>query len=192
MFIPPPAKPGNSISWSIKYRRVGEGREAAKGHRLLLPRWEWDGHRSGLHLTLCHGRCLCFWLCTRSPNAGNLSHSQLKFWSFIIIFFLKRVSKIKLNWLFHFLKSRKNWFMQKRHEPRAGAARSDVLDSPTTEMRFFFYYFLQIILEAILPHYLQQIQKPSYEKDGKTEREIIQQLSSAIRTLVHNCEALAK
>ncbi|KAL0270475.1 UNVERIFIED_CONTAM: hypothetical protein PYX00_007876 [Menopon gallinae] len=49
-----------------------------------------------------------------------------------------------------------------------------------------------IILEAILPYYLQQIQKPSYEKDGKTEKEIIQQLAVAIRTLVHNCEALAK
>lgn len=51
---------------------------------------------------------------------------------------------------------------------------------------------MQIILEAILPYYLQQIQKPSYEKDGKTEKEIIQQLAVAIRTLVHNCEALAK
>ncbi|KAK6643812.1 hypothetical protein RUM43_000075 [Polyplax serrata] len=49
-----------------------------------------------------------------------------------------------------------------------------------------------IILEAILPYYLQQIQKPNYEKEGKTEKEIIQQLAVAIRTLIHNCEALAK
>lgn len=62
------------------------------------------------------------------------------------------------------------------------------ISAPSTLNIFWF----KIILEAILPHYLNQIQKPSYEKEGKTEREIIQQLSSAIRTLVHNCEALAK
>ncbi|XP_018896454.1 protein unc-80 homolog isoform X1 [Bemisia tabaci] len=49
-----------------------------------------------------------------------------------------------------------------------------------------------IILEAILPCYLRQIQLPSYRKEGKTEREIISQLAVAIQTLVNNCEALSK
>ncbi|XP_049834730.1 protein unc-80 homolog isoform X4 [Schistocerca gregaria] len=48
------------------------------------------------------------------------------------------------------------------------------------------------ILEAILPCYLQHIQLPSYKKEGKTEKEIIHQLAVAMRTLVNNCEALAK
>ncbi|XP_066993860.2 protein unc-80 homolog [Anabrus simplex] len=48
------------------------------------------------------------------------------------------------------------------------------------------------ILEAILPCYMQHIAQPNYNKDGKSEKEIIHQLAVAIRTLVHNCEALAK
>ena len=52
---------------------------------------------------------------------------------------------------------------------------------------------MQIILEAILPCYLQQIQSPSYVPlQGKSERDIILQLAVAIRTMVHNCEGLAK
>ncbi|XP_069694357.1 protein unc-80 homolog isoform X2 [Periplaneta americana] len=48
------------------------------------------------------------------------------------------------------------------------------------------------ILEAILPCYMQHIQLPSYKKEGKTEKEIIHQLAVAVKTLVNNCEALAK
>ena len=39
---------------------------------------------------------------------------------------------------------------------------------------------------------MQHIQLPSYKKEGKTEKEIIHQLAVAVRTLVNNCEALAK
>ncbi|CAH2006087.1 unnamed protein product [Acanthoscelides obtectus] len=53
-------------------------------------------------------------------------------------------------------------------------------------------YQMLIILEAILPCYVKQIQKPSYNKEGKAEKEIIHQLAVAIRTLVNNCEALTK
>ncbi|XP_031332358.1 protein unc-80 homolog isoform X3 [Photinus pyralis] len=53
-------------------------------------------------------------------------------------------------------------------------------------------YQMLIILEAILPCYVQHIQLPSYNKEGKSEREILHQLSIAIRTLVNNCEALTK
>ncbi|XP_024080721.1 protein unc-80 homolog [Cimex lectularius] len=53
-------------------------------------------------------------------------------------------------------------------------------------------YQMLIILEAIVPCYLQQIQLPSYRKEGRTEREIISQIAVAINTLVTNCEALAK
>ncbi|XP_065337258.1 protein unc-80 homolog isoform X7 [Cloeon dipterum] len=49
-----------------------------------------------------------------------------------------------------------------------------------------------IILEAILPCYLQQIQLPSYKHNGKSEKDILLQLSVAIKTLVNNCEALSK
>ncbi|XP_014469276.1 PREDICTED: protein unc-80 homolog isoform X4 [Dinoponera quadriceps] len=49
-----------------------------------------------------------------------------------------------------------------------------------------------IILEAILPCYVQQIQSPTYNKDGKTEKEIINQLAIAVKTLVNNSEALTK
>ncbi|KAE8737653.1 hypothetical protein FOCC_FOCC016879, partial [Frankliniella occidentalis] len=49
-----------------------------------------------------------------------------------------------------------------------------------------------IILNAILPCYLQQIQLSTYNKDGKTEKEIINQVAVAIKTMVNNCEALAK
>ncbi|XP_039288610.1 protein unc-80 homolog isoform X7 [Nilaparvata lugens] len=52
-----------------------------------------------------------------------------------------------------------------------------------------------IILEAIVPCYLQQIQLPSYRKqlqEGRSERDIIAQLAVAIKTLVNNCEALSK
>ncbi|XP_031838288.1 unc80, NALCN channel complex subunit isoform X6 [Nomia melanderi] len=49
-----------------------------------------------------------------------------------------------------------------------------------------------IILEAILPCYVQQIQSPTYNKDGKTEKEIIDQLAIAVKTLVNNSEALTK
>ncbi|XP_031777864.1 protein unc-80 homolog isoform X3 [Nasonia vitripennis] len=48
------------------------------------------------------------------------------------------------------------------------------------------------ILEAIMPCYVQQIQLPTYNKEGKTEKEIINQLAIAVRTLVNNSEALAK
>uniref|UniRef100_A0A1B0BUY8 Uncharacterized protein n=1 Tax=Glossina palpalis gambiensis TaxID=67801 RepID=A0A1B0BUY8_9MUSC len=52
---------------------------------------------------------------------------------------------------------------------------------------------VMIILEAILPCYLQQIQSPSYiPLQGKSERDIILQLAVAVRTMVHNCEGLAK
>ncbi|XP_037891733.1 protein unc-80 homolog isoform X5 [Glossina fuscipes] len=54
-------------------------------------------------------------------------------------------------------------------------------------------YQMLIILEAILPCYLQQIQSPSYiPLQGKSERDIILQLAVAVRTMVHNCEGLAK
>ncbi|KAF5273419.1 hypothetical protein FQA39_LY07436 [Lamprigera yunnana] len=53
-------------------------------------------------------------------------------------------------------------------------------------------YQMLIILEAILPCYVQHIQLPSYNKEGKSEKEILHQLSVAIRTLVNNCEALTK
>ncbi|KAL3277360.1 hypothetical protein HHI36_012710 [Cryptolaemus montrouzieri] len=53
-------------------------------------------------------------------------------------------------------------------------------------------YQMLIILEAILPCYVQHIQLPSYNKEGKTEKEIINQLAVAIKTLVNNCEALTK
>ncbi|KAI5699063.1 hypothetical protein M8J75_015861 [Diaphorina citri] len=53
-------------------------------------------------------------------------------------------------------------------------------------------YQMLVILEAILPCYLKQIQYPLYTREGKTEREIIVQLAVAIKTLVNNCEALAK
>nr|CAI5820732.1 unnamed protein product [Callosobruchus analis] len=53
-------------------------------------------------------------------------------------------------------------------------------------------YQMLIILEAILPCYVKQIQKPTYNKEGKAEKEIIHQLAVAIRTLVNNCEALTK
>lgn len=54
-------------------------------------------------------------------------------------------------------------------------------------------YQMMVILEAILPCYMQQIQSPSYiQSESKTEREIILQLAVAIRTMVHNSEGLAK
>lgn len=54
-------------------------------------------------------------------------------------------------------------------------------------------YQMLIILEAILPCYMQQIQSPSYiQSESKTEREIILQLAVAVRTMVHNSEGLAK
>lgn len=53
-------------------------------------------------------------------------------------------------------------------------------------------YQMLIILEAILPCYLEHIQLPTYYKEGKTEKEIINQLALAIKTLVNNCEALTK
>lgn len=43
-----------------------------------------------------------------------------------------------------------------------------------------------------MPCYVQQIQLPTYEKDGKTEKEIISQLAITVRTLVNNSESLAK
>ncbi|XP_034179249.1 unc80, NALCN channel complex subunit isoform X3 [Osmia lignaria lignaria] len=49
-----------------------------------------------------------------------------------------------------------------------------------------------ITLEAILPCYVQQIQSPTYNKEGKTEKEIIHQLAVAVKTLVNNSEALTK
>ncbi|KAG7191052.1 hypothetical protein KM043_007098 [Ampulex compressa] len=49
-----------------------------------------------------------------------------------------------------------------------------------------------IILEAILPCYVQQIQLSTYNKEGKTEKEIINQLAIAVKTLVNNSEALTK
>lgn len=55
------------------------------------------------------------------------------------------------------------------------------------------HFLIKIILEAILPCYLQQIQLPSYiQAENKTEREIILQLAIAVRTMVHNSEGLAK
>ena len=54
-------------------------------------------------------------------------------------------------------------------------------------------YQMLIILEAILPCYMQQIQSPSYiPLEGKCERDIILQLAITIRTMVHNCEGLSK
>lgn len=53
--------------------------------------------------------------------------------------------------------------------------------------------YLKIILEAILPCYMQQIQLPSYVLcEGKSERDIILQLAVAVRTMVHNSEGLSK
>lgn len=56
----------------------------------------------------------------------------------------------------------------------------------------FHIFFHQIILEAILPCYVQHIQLPSYNKEGKTEKEIINQLAVAMKTLVNNSETLTK
>ncbi|XP_050101355.1 protein unc-80 homolog isoform X2 [Anopheles aquasalis] len=54
-------------------------------------------------------------------------------------------------------------------------------------------YQMLIILEAILPCYMQQIQSSSYiPLEGKCERDIIMQLAVTIRTMVHNCEGLSK
>ncbi|XP_014281796.1 protein unc-80 homolog isoform X3 [Halyomorpha halys] len=53
-------------------------------------------------------------------------------------------------------------------------------------------YQMLTILEAIVPCYLQQIQLPSYRKEGKSERDIISQIAVAINTLITNCEALSK
>ncbi|XP_064072419.1 protein unc-80 homolog isoform X1 [Vanessa tameamea] len=53
-------------------------------------------------------------------------------------------------------------------------------------------YQMLIILEAILPCYVKQIKLPTYNREGKTEKEIIQQLAIAIKTLVNNCEGLSK
>ncbi|KAJ2947492.1 hypothetical protein O0L34_g17278 [Tuta absoluta] len=53
-------------------------------------------------------------------------------------------------------------------------------------------YQMLIILEAILPCYVKQIQLPTYNREGKTEKEIIQQLAIAIKTLINNCEGLSK
>nr|XP_037867403.1 protein unc-80 homolog isoform X7 [Bombyx mori] len=53
-------------------------------------------------------------------------------------------------------------------------------------------YQMLIILEAILPCYVKQIESPTYNREGKTEKEIIQQLAIAIKTLVNNCEGLSK
>lgn len=53
-------------------------------------------------------------------------------------------------------------------------------------------YQMLVILEAILPCYMTQIKCPLYTREGKTEREIIAQLATTIRTLVNNCEPLAK
>lgn len=48
-------------------------------------------------------------------------------------------------------------------------------------------------MEAIVPCYLQQMQSTSYVPlEGKCERDIILQLAICIRTMVHNCEGLAK
>lgn len=59
-------------------------------------------------------------------------------------------------------------------------------------MMINFFVVFQIILEAILPCYVQQIQSPYYNKEGKTEKEIINQLAVAMRTLINNSEALTK
>ncbi|CAL7937444.1 unnamed protein product [Xylocopa violacea] len=48
------------------------------------------------------------------------------------------------------------------------------------------------ILEAILPCYVQRIQSPTYNREGKSEKEIIHQLAVAVKTLVNNSEALTK
>ncbi|XP_050510714.1 protein unc-80 homolog isoform X5 [Diabrotica virgifera virgifera] len=53
-------------------------------------------------------------------------------------------------------------------------------------------YQMLIILEAILPCYVRQIQYPTYNKEGKKEKDIINQLAVAIKTLVNNCESLTK
>ncbi|CAG9815242.1 unnamed protein product [Phaedon cochleariae] len=53
-------------------------------------------------------------------------------------------------------------------------------------------YQMLIILEAILPCYVKQIQLPTYNKEGKKEKEIINQLAVAVKTLVNNSEALTK
>ncbi|XP_017782231.1 PREDICTED: LOW QUALITY PROTEIN: protein unc-80 homolog, partial [Nicrophorus vespilloides] len=53
-------------------------------------------------------------------------------------------------------------------------------------------YQMLIILEAILPCYVQHIQLPTYNKEGKTEKEIINQLAVAIKTLINNSEPLTK
>lgn len=54
-------------------------------------------------------------------------------------------------------------------------------------------YQMLVILEAILPCYMEQIQSPSYiPLEGKCERDIILQLAITIRTMVHNCEGLSK
>ncbi|KAG5670539.1 hypothetical protein PVAND_000795 [Polypedilum vanderplanki] len=59
-------------------------------------------------------------------------------------------------------------------------------------------YQMLIILEAILPCYMQQIQSPNYfnntyiSLEGKCEKDIIMQLAITIRTMVHNCEGLSK
>lgn len=53
-------------------------------------------------------------------------------------------------------------------------------------------YQMLVILEAILPCYLKQIQSVEYRKNAQSEREIIGQLAVSVKTLVNNCEALTK
>ncbi|XP_060527222.1 protein unc-80 homolog isoform X3 [Cylas formicarius] len=58
-------------------------------------------------------------------------------------------------------------------------------------------YQMLVILEAILPYYVDQIRKPAYisnsiKKFKKNERDIIHQLSVALRCLIENCAELTK
>ena len=49
-----------------------------------------------------------------------------------------------------------------------------------------------IILDSLIPCYLQHIEQPDYHVNNKHEKEVIVQLSVILKTLVNNCEPLIK
>lgn len=67
--VQPVTEFGNAVARSFKYRRTCQRRKAFKSYWLLLPRREWNGDRSGLHITLCHGYCLRSRLHSGTTNA---------------------------------------------------------------------------------------------------------------------------
>jgi hypothetical protein len=51
-------------------------------------------------------------------------------------------------------------------------------------------FAFQTILEAVVPPYLTHIQ--TNKTEGKTERDVINHIAVAMKTLINNCEPLAK